>query len=86
MTLSAILALAVVLGWLILARLARGLRRRWRPRALWSLIFAGVPVLGWLTYTCGPLAGLGFLCLGVLSLMPLPRRTRARASWRSPAP
>lgn len=73
---SAALALAVVMGWLLLARLARGLRRRQRQRALWALVIAGVPVLGWLTYTCGPFAGIGFLTLGVLVLVRLPLRRR----------
>ena len=75
---SAVLALAVVAGWLLLARLARTLRPRQRQRALWALIATGVPVLGWLTYTCGPLAGVGFLTLGVLVLVRLPLRARAR--------
>ena len=74
------LALAVVTGWLILARLARSLRRRHRQRALWALIATGVPVLGWLTYTCGPWAGIVFLWVGVLALVRLPLRTRTRAA------
>lgn len=74
---SAVLALAVVMGWLLLARLARTLRRRQRQRALWALVATGVPILGWLTYTCGPLAGVGFLTLGVLVLLRLPLRRRA---------
>ncbi|GGF68009.1 hypothetical protein GCM10011402_20530 [Paracoccus acridae] len=77
---SAVLALAVVMGWLLLARLARTLRPRQRQRALWALIATGVPILGWLTYTCGPLAGIGFLTLGVLVLVRLPLRTRSRAA------
>ena len=77
---SAVLALAVVAGWLILAHLARSLRRRQRQRALWVLVATGVPTLGWLTYTCGPLAGIGFLTLGVLVLVRLPLRTRSRAA------
>lgn len=77
---SAILALAVVAGWLILVRLAGSLRRRQRQRALWSLVATGVPILGWLTYTCGPLAGVGFLTVGVLVLLRLPLRTRTRAA------
>lgn len=77
---SAVLALAVVAGWLLLARLARTLRRRQRQRALWALVIAGVPVLGWLTYTCGPLAGVGFLTLGVLVLIRLPARARTRTA------
>ncbi|TBN47264.1 DUF2484 family protein [Paracoccus sediminis] len=64
-------------GWLLMARLARSLRRRQRQRALWGLIATGVPILGWLTYTCGPLAGVGFLTLGVLVLVRLPLRRRA---------
>ena len=77
---SAVLALAVVMGWLLLARLARTLRPRQRQRALWALIATGVPILGWLTYTSGPLAGIGYLTLGVLVLVRLPLRTRSRAA------
>ncbi|MTD98981.1 DUF2484 family protein [Paracoccus sp. YIM 132242] len=77
---SAVLALAVVIGWLILARLARSLRRRQRQRALWILVATGVPILGWLTYTCGPWAGIAFLSVGVLVLVRLPLRTRTRAA------
>ncbi|WP_347139038.1 DUF2484 family protein [Paracoccus sp. SSK6] len=80
MTHSAILALAVVAGWLILARLARSLRLRQRHRALWALVATGVPILGWLTYTCGPWAGIGFLSLGVLVLLRLPMRVRTRTA------
>ena len=46
---SAILALAIMAGWLLMARLARSLRRRQRQRALWGLIATGVPILGWLS-------------------------------------
>ena len=80
MTHSAILALAIVVGWLLMARLARSLRRRQRQRALWVLVATGVPILGWLTYTCGPWAGIGFLSLGVLVLVRLPTRVRARTA------
>lgn len=75
---SAILALGVVAGWLFLARLARGLRPRQRHRAVWALLVTGVPVLGWLTYACGPLAGLAFLILGGFVLIRLPVRARVR--------
>ena len=77
MTQHVILALTIMAGWLIMARLARSLRPRQRQRALWALVFTGVPVLGWLTYACGPLAGVGFLTLGVLVLVRLPLRRRA---------
>lgn len=77
---SVALALAIVAGWLLLARLARSLRPRQRQRALWALVATGVPVLGWLTYTCGPFAGLGFLTIGVLMLVRLPLRRRTGLS------
>ncbi|WP_295047305.1 DUF2484 family protein [uncultured Paracoccus sp.] len=77
---SVVLALAVVACWLALARLAKGLRPRQRQRALWALIATGVPILGWLTYVCGPLAGVAFLCLGVLMLVRLPQRVRTRTA------
>ncbi|MFC3166793.1 MULTISPECIES: DUF2484 family protein [Paracoccus] len=80
MTQSAILAIIIMAGWLVLARLARTLRRRQRQRALWALVIAGVPILGWLTYTCGPWAGIGFLALGLLVLIRLPMRARTRAT------
>lgn len=77
---SAFLALAVVAGWLILARLAGSLRRRQRQRALWALVATGVPILGWLTYTCGPWAGIAFLSLGLAVLIRLPLRARTRST------
>ena len=77
---SAVLALAVVAGWLLLVRLARTLGRRQRQRALWALVISGVPLLGWLTYACGPWAGIGFLSLGLLVLVRLPMRARTRTA------
>ena len=78
---SVVLALAVVTGWLILARLARSLRRRQRQRALWALIATGVPVLGWLTLNGGPMAGVAGLAAGIAVLLRAPRRpARKRAA------
>lgn len=76
MTPSILLSVVAVAAWLILARLAGSLRRRQRQRAVWALVAAGVPILGWLTYGWGPLAAIGFLSLGLLVLMRLPVSSR----------
>ncbi|WEF25215.1 DUF2484 family protein [Paracoccus sp. S3-43] len=71
---SAVLALAVVAGWLALAVLQRRLPVRQRSRAFWALIVTGIPVLGWLTLTGGPIAGVAGLALGFAILLRAPRR------------
>lgn len=77
---SVVMALVAMAGWLILARLAKGLRPRQRQRVLWALIASGVPILGWLTYILGPLAGVAFMFVGVLMLVRLPQRARTRTA------
>ena len=46
---------------------------RHRPALLLGLVAAGIPVLGWLTYCCGPAAGVAAFGLGIalLTLRPL---------------
>ncbi len=53
-------------------------RLRWRHSMLWTLVFFGVPVLGWLTYLCGPGFGVLFLALGLSLLVWPPFETRRR--------
>jgi hypothetical protein len=81
------MSLSVILGfvWLIGANLIAMLPSRdhhWRA-AYW-LIALGVPMLGWITYTAGPLWGLTFL-LGGASVLRWPlihlwRRLRGLAN------
>ncbi len=53
--------------------------RRGRQLAmLWVLVFAGVPVLGWLTYLCGPAGGVLFLAIGLSLLVWPPVETMRR--------
>lgn len=64
--------------WGVLACLLPFVRLRWRHAALWSLVLCGVPVLGWLTYLCGPGFGVLFLSLGLSLLVWPPFETRRR--------
>lgn len=57
--------------WAVLACLVPMLAPAWRHAAIWALVICGVPVLGWLTYLCGPGFGVLFLSLG-LSLLVWP--------------
>nr|WP_240547636.1 DUF2484 family protein [Paracoccus sp. J56] len=56
-------------------------RLRWRYSAFWTLVLCGVPVLGWLTYLCGPGFGVLFFALGLSLLVwpPFDPRRRRRA-------
>ncbi|MFN4193494.1 MAG: DUF2484 family protein [Tabrizicola sp.] len=59
------LPLALCLGWLVVANLVAMLPSRdhhWR--AAYVLIALGVPLLGWMTWVAGPLAGLLLLAAG----------------------
>lgn len=59
------LPLALCLGWLVVANLLAMLPSRdhhWR--AAYVLIALGVPLLGWVTWVAGPLAGLLLLAAG----------------------
>ena len=65
--------LAALLGalWAVLACLLPLFARRWHHVLFWALVFLGVPLLGWLTFLCGPGFGVLFLALG-LSLLVWP--------------
>lgn len=69
--------------WAVMACLLPLVRLRWRHTALWLLVLAGVPLLGWLTYLCGPGFGVLFLALGLSVLvwppLALLRRDRGPA-------
>ncbi|MDF3855382.1 DUF2484 family protein [Paracoccus sp. P2] len=67
--------------WGVMACLLPFLRLRWRHSALWALVLCGVPVLGWMTYLCGPGFGVLFLALGLSLLVwpPFDPRRRRRA-------
>ncbi|RDW12543.1 DUF2484 family protein [Paracoccus thiocyanatus] len=73
-------ALGAVL-WGLMACSLPFVRLRWRHSALWALVVCGVPVLGWLTYLCGPGFGVLFLALGLSLLVwpPFGRRGRHEA-------
>lgn len=72
-------AAILALGWAVLACLLPLIRPALHHAALWSLVLAGVPLLGWLTFLCGPGFGVLFLSLGLLLLVwpPLARRGRS---------
>ncbi|MFT4012947.1 MAG: DUF2484 family protein [Paracoccus sp. (in: a-proteobacteria)] len=63
--------------WAVLACLLPLLGPARRHQAIWVLILGGVPVLGWLTYLCGPVLGVLVLALG-LSLLVWPPLRRGR--------
>ncbi len=67
------------LAWAALACLLPLVPFARRHAAIWSLIVSGVPVLGWLTYLCGPGFGVLFLSLG-LSLLVWPPMARRRVA------
>ncbi|MTH65735.1 DUF2484 family protein [Paracoccus shanxieyensis] len=75
-------ALIAVL-WAVLACLLPLVRPARQHAAIWGLIVIGVPVLGWLTYLCGPGFGVLFLALGISILVWPPagamRRKRGEA-------
>ncbi|WP_254367919.1 DUF2484 family protein [Paracoccus sp. Z118] len=62
------LCAAMAVLWLIAAAFAGRLPpvRHWQ--ALWALIVAGVPLLGWLTLHWGPIAGLAVFLIGAVLL------------------
>ena len=64
--------------WAVAACLLPFARPRQRHAALWALVLCGVPVLGWLTYLCGPGFGVLFLSLGLSLLVWPPFETRRR--------
>jgi len=75
-------AATLALGWAVLACLLPFIRPTLRHAVLWSLVLAGVPLLGWLTFLCGPGFGVLFLSLGLLLLVwpPLARRGQSAGS------
>ncbi|SMO58050.1 DUF2484 family protein [Paracoccus laeviglucosivorans] len=68
--------------WALLACLLPLVALSWRHLAVWGLVFCGVPVLGWLTYLCGPGFGVLFLALGLSVLVwpPLDAMRRRRGA------
>lgn len=69
-------------GWALVACMVPLIRQNHRLAAIWILVLAGVPILGWLTYLCGPGFGVLFLALG-LSILVWPPLELLRAR-RSP--
>ncbi|MFI0395483.1 DUF2484 family protein [Paracoccus jiaweipingae] len=82
------LSMAAALLWLVAAALLPRLREARRAQALVALTGAGVPLIGWLTYCCGPLAGMLALigAVVVLILSPLRRHRRLRRHQRTLRP
>ncbi|WP_165455733.1 DUF2484 family protein [Paracoccus subflavus] len=74
MTADLVITAAIGLGWLALALLQPRLHPRQRARAFWALVGVGIPLLGWLTLTGGPIAGVTGLALGIAMLLRAPRR------------
>jgi len=62
--------IAACLWALIASGIALG-PRRWHWPAAWALIVCGVPILGWVTWQNGPLAG-GLVLAGGLSVLRWP--------------
>ncbi|HRO16221.1 MAG TPA: DUF2484 family protein [Paracoccus sp. (in: a-proteobacteria)] len=75
---SPLLCLAAALLWMLGVSLMGLLRPGQRPRAQAVAVIAGVPLLGWLTYDCGPVVGGGAFALGLtlLAWCPVQRRRR----------
>lgn len=69
--------------WGCAASLVPFIRVRWRQLGFWIAVFSGVPVLGWLTYVCGPGAGVVGFALGILTLKRSPLLIIRR--WRKHA-
>ncbi|MFN3273141.1 MAG: DUF2484 family protein [Paracoccus sp. (in: a-proteobacteria)] len=86
MSLPAGLALAALALWLLAACAIPRLRLAHRGVAVWVLVLAGVPLLGWLTLRWGPGLGVLGFALGLLVLYrpPLRRRRSARVNRQSP--
>ncbi|MDT1061558.1 DUF2484 family protein [Paracoccus sp. CPCC 101403] len=57
------------LSWAFLSCMLPFLRPGPRHVALWALVLAGVPVLGWLTFLYGPGFGVLFMALGLSILV-----------------
>lgn len=74
MTADLVITAAMSLGWFVLAFLQPRLHHRQHARAFWALVVVGIPLLGWLTLTGGPMAGMTGLALGLAMLLRGPRR------------
>ncbi|MDS9468682.1 DUF2484 family protein [Paracoccus sp. MBLB3053] len=74
------------LGWMLFASALPLLRPVWRTALFWGLVAAGVPILGWLTYLCGPGFGVLFMALGLSILVwpPLEMLRRRRRGSAHP--
>lgn len=79
-----VLVVFCALIWVLIACLLPRLAPDRQHRARWSLVFCGVPVLGWLTLLCGPGFGMLFLAVGLSVLVwpPLEWRRRSRFGTR----
>ena len=64
-----LVAAGVAALWAALACLLPFLRAERHHIGFWTLVFVGVPVLGWLTYLWGPAFGVLFLGVGLLLLV-----------------
>lgn len=74
-----LVAALLAVMWGISACLLPFVRPQWQHGALWTLVLFGVPVLGWLSYLCGPGFGVLFLSLGLSLLVWPPFAGRRRA-------
>lgn len=75
MTGDLLITAAIGLGWFALAFMQRRLYPRQRVRGFWALVVVGIPLLGWLTLTGGPIAGVTGLALGIGVLLRAPRHS-----------
>ena len=72
-------AALAALAWAVLACIVPCLRRPGRRHGMVCLlVLGGVPLLGWLTYLCGPGFGVLFLALGLSVLVWPPFRLHGR--------
>lgn len=72
-------AAGAALAWAVLACIVPCLRRQRRRHAMVCLlVLGGVPLLGWLSYLCGPGFGVLFLALGLSILVWPPLRLHGR--------
>lgn len=67
-----VLTLAALAVWLCLAILMPWVRARQQSRLFWALVVSGVPMLGWLTLSWGPSAGVAGFAIGLLLLFRRP--------------
>ncbi|WP_112872683.1 DUF2484 family protein [Paracoccus endophyticus] len=78
----AILCLAASVLWVLGVSLIGRLPYRHRMRALVVAVVAGVPILGLVTWKCGPLLGLAAFLVG-LALLLRPQRTSGARTGRA---